>query len=1106
MADDPRVEQLLDELLDSNATPDGVCGDCPELLPQVRERWRQVRRAQTELDAMFPPMSELGNTIPSAAVADTALPAIPGYRVEAVLGLGGMGVVFRARHLSLNRDVALKMAVAGAYAGPHERERFQREAEAIAGLRHPNIVQIYDVGDSAGRPYFTMEFVDGGSLSQKLAGTPLPPREAAALAATLAGAVHAAHQGGIVHRDLKPANVLLTADGTPKVSDFGLARRVDGEAGLTMTGTAIGTPSYMAPEQARGKADAVGPAADIYALGAILYELLTGRPPFRAESAAETVHQLLSQDPAAPSRLNARVPRALETICLKCLHKEPRLRYATAAELAEDLGRFLRGEAIAARPEGGLARLVRRVRRRPFLSAAIFCGTLAAIAFSAGGLWLRAERAAAEQAVADDLEKMAEFLKRSSWVEARTALERAKGRLGDGGSEIQRHRLEDGERDLALAARLDAIRLNRSATVQGYFNKQYNQGKADQEYEAAFRAAGLGEPKTGSQDTVKLLRASNIKAALVAALDDWAVCVQSDEGRRRWLLMLASGADPDPSGWRDRVRDPATWGDAKALLSLAREPRARDQSVELLVGLGERLHDAGQSPTEFLRQVQQAHPADFWANTALGDEVRETDVVEAARSYQAALAIRPTAATAYTNLGAALGSIGQMDEATVYLRRAVELDPTMSLAYANLGRALAAKGQYDAAIEQHRRAVGLTPTWAYAHVYLGGCLLEAGRPDEALVELREAARVEPDSADAHNGLGYAMLAMGKPDAALTHLRRAIEIDPKFADAHNNLGRVWMAQHKLDAAAERFLRAIELRPNRALPYHNLGLVRFMQGRQDEAVKRIEEAIRIDPRLAGPHASLGIILRSNHRLDDAVEQLHQAIQLNPKMTQAHKALSDVLLRQGKFREAQAAAKRSLELLPKDDPGVFAATQELKRRDEMVALDDSFPSVLNGQPRPADAAACIRFAQFCRIKEHYAAAAKFADDAFARHPSWMTEPYAGQRYFSACVAALAGCGRGKDAGALADTGRQRLRGQARQWLRADLAAYRKALAGNSAKDRDLVRVSLRNWQTDPDLAGLRDPAELNDLPADEQKDTLALWAEVKVVLNRCEDGGKD
>src|SRR6516162_6013626 len=362
MPDEPRVQELLDELLDRQATPEEVCGACPELLPVVRERWRQICRARAEFDALLPIWPHGGlPTMPP----EEPLPQVPGYEVESVLGRGGMGVVYRARHLRLGRLVALKMALAGSYAGPHERERFRREAEAVAALRHPNLVQVYDAGDWAGRPYFTMELIEGGSLAQRLAGTPQPGRQAAALLATLAEAVHAAHQGGIVHRDLKPANILLTRDGTPKISDFGLARRLQGGAGLTQSGVPVGTPSYMAPEQAMGQTRVIGPAVDIYALGAILYELLTGRPPFRGETAAETVLQVISQVPVPPSRLNAKVPRDLETICLKCLHKEPARRYATAAALAEDLHRFQRGEPIAARRAGLVERAGKWVRRRP---------------------------------------------------------------------------------------------------------------------------------------------------------------------------------------------------------------------------------------------------------------------------------------------------------------------------------------------------------------------------------------------------------------------------------------------------------------------------------------------------------------------------------------------------------------------------------------------------------------------------------------------------------------------------------------------------------------------------------------------------------------------
>lgn len=301
---------------------------------------------------------------------------VPGYELLEELGRGSMGVVYKARHLQLNRLVALKMILSGDHAGSLDRVRFCCEAEAAARLQHPNIVQIYEVSEHEGRPYIVLEYVEGIGLDSSEVPSPMPERAAARLLETLAWAMSAAHERGIVHRDLKPANVLLTADGTPKISDFGLAKLLDRETGHTQSGSILGTPSYMAPEQAAGKTREIGPAADLYSLGAILYELLTGRPPFRAATPMATLQQVLNHTPVPPRQLVPELSRDLETICLKCLEKEPRKRYADAAALAADLRRFQLGLPVLARPVGDLERIWRLCRRNP-LPAALLAGLIA---------------------------------------------------------------------------------------------------------------------------------------------------------------------------------------------------------------------------------------------------------------------------------------------------------------------------------------------------------------------------------------------------------------------------------------------------------------------------------------------------------------------------------------------------------------------------------------------------------------------------------------------------------------------------------------------------------------------------------------------------------
>ena len=300
----------------------------------------------------------------TGAIAVSAEPQRFGdFELLQEIARGGMGVVYRARQMTLNRIVALKMILAGRLATDEDITRFRTEAEAAARLQHPHIVAVHDVGAIDGQHYFSMDFIEGTSLAQKLQNGPLPGRTAARYVRLIARAIHHAHKQGILHRDLKPSNILIDAEDEPHITDFGLAKRLGGDSGQTRTGVVLGTPSYMAPEQAAGKSQQLGPACDIYGLGAVLYELITGRPPFRAETPLDTVMQVMDRDPPPPRLLNSNIDHDLETICLKCLEKDPRRRYATAEALAEDLRRYLNDEPISARSFNVLDRLARTLVR-----------------------------------------------------------------------------------------------------------------------------------------------------------------------------------------------------------------------------------------------------------------------------------------------------------------------------------------------------------------------------------------------------------------------------------------------------------------------------------------------------------------------------------------------------------------------------------------------------------------------------------------------------------------------------------------------------------------------------------------------------------------------
>jgi len=395
-------------------TPEGLCARCMLLsgLGSARDDEENLRTAN---ESSF---------TTSAGAVESFLPPQGGqhfgdYQLLEELGRGGMGVVFKARQLSLNRVVALKMIQSQRLASAALVQRFRMEAEAAASLRHPNIVAIHEIGEHTGQHFFSMDFIEGQSLAERVKGEPLPARAAADCVRKIAEAVHHAHQHGILHRDLKPANILIRSDGEPHVTDFGLAKRIEADSALTLTGEILGSPAYMAPEQASGSPRQVTVAADIYSLGAILYELLTGRAPFAGVTPIETVHKVIHELPTAPEAINASVPRDLAVICFKCLEKEPHRRYATAQELVDELGRFLRDEPIQARAVGRAEKLWRWSRRNRVVAGLSAAAILASVFGLAGIAWQWRQAVAARKGAETATRDKQEQLWRSQLIEAR---------------------------------------------------------------------------------------------------------------------------------------------------------------------------------------------------------------------------------------------------------------------------------------------------------------------------------------------------------------------------------------------------------------------------------------------------------------------------------------------------------------------------------------------------------------------------------------------------------------------------------------------------------------------------------------------------------------
>jgi eukaryotic-like serine/threonine-protein kinase len=939
----------------------GVCQRCQEAVERLLREpagaephagARELRLREDLLARLADPGASRSDHAPAPAEAPAGLPRIPGFEILGALGHGGMGAVYKARQVRLNRLVALKMILAGEHADGETRRRFKAEAEAVARLQHPNIVEIYEVGEHGGRPFLVLELCAGGTLAKRLNGTPLQPHQAAETARALALAVDAAHRQGVVHRDLKPSNVLLTAEGILKIADFGLAKRLDDTAQRTVSGAVVGTPSYMAPEQA-GKAGQVGPAADVYALGAILYELLTGRPPFRAADPLDTLLQVLRDEPVPPRRLAPQVPRDLETIALKCLAKEPRKRYPSAGELADDLERYLRGEPIQARRTPLWERALKWARRRPAAAALVAGAALLAALGVAAGIWY-----------SENLRRQNEDL-RAARAETARQRDQALAHLKVARQAVQDYCVRVSANHRLRRHDLEKLRMELLRPAVGFleaFVRQHGDDP-DLQFERAQAYGMLGR--------------------ITSEISSRPEAVRHFEAARDAFQALAR-AYPNDAKYRRSLA--GAWGDlGQSHQAAHRFDRARDaygRALELLSGL------------------VKAYPADATYREALGGH----------HSNLAGLHLkagRPDAAESHYRQ-----ALQSLTEAVRLAPKVPERAQALAAAHNNLGiffhkwsrgpqRLARAEKSFLKALAVRERLVKDYPLddsckhhLAGSHNNLGGFYLEVGRPDTAAEHYTAAVKLDRYLARQHptvlayrQDLGQALANLatlfaetpGKAEQAQKVFDEALAVQKRLADEHPsvaayqyelaqlqcNLGNWYLRPGPLDRAerACRTALASALDLTRRFPkvpayrkllgdaHEKLGNVLTVGRRAAEAEREHLAALKVRAALAkqlpGAPDHRNDLAASNNNLaalyaerqparaerhyrealglrEGLVRDYPQVVWYRKRLAELHNRLGGLLHRRGRVEEAAAEAREAVRIqegLVRDHPAVPA-----------------------------------------------------------------------------------------------------------------------------------------------------------------------------------------
>jgi tetratricopeptide (TPR) repeat protein len=747
-------------------------------------------------------------------------PTVPGYEILEELGRGGMGVVYKARQLGLGRIVALKMILNAPYASPQDRERFRTEAEAIARLQHPQIVQIHEVGEYSGTLFFSLEFCPGGSLASRLAGTPRPALEAATLLELLARAMQSAHDVQVIHRDLKPENILLSADGTPRITDFGLARQLD-QPGQTRSGDVVGTPSYMAPEQAHGQTRDIGPATDVYALAAILYEMLTGRPPFRAATVWDTLNQLCTEEPVPPRRLQPEIPRDLETICLKGLEKDPRRRYRSAQDLADDLQRFLHHEPIRARPVSAWERTWKWARRQPTAAGLVVALILTLMSLVAGsvsyGLY-QDQQAAGLRRQLERRERVGGLVREAADAEGAGRLAQARKQTDEADRQFTRAAsacdralaMLDGEpggsEDEAYAGLLDCR--NR---VRRYLEDRAR-GRQFHEQQSAF-----------ARDHREIL------------LRDISFPGYDHLGNRRRILALAPAALA-----RFQVKLPGPAEQAVRALEASREfCESSEQFNRIVLNCCEVLlvWAEAECPTGPGRSASERN-----AGTR-----RALELLDGVAALGRAFSLPPIQAF-HTRRARYLALAGDEAGAQEEQERARQVPARTALDHFLVGLDAYGQGQLPRALESCAQALARQSTHFWAHYLQALCRIRLGRWAEAKSSLLVCVQLEPTLPWPRVLLAAAHGQLGEFAAAEEAFARAL---PELTDpadrymALTNRSVLWIRRQKYDQALADLREALRLRPDAHHAWVNLAELHRQRKEYSQALTALNEALTRQP---------------------------------------------------------------------------------------------------------------------------------------------------------------------------------------------------------------------------------------------------------------------